>query len=48
MVKNLKFDYMYYEPFLICKKTHGVILGDYSWIRFEGETLTWEDVKIKS
>ena len=38
----------YYEPFLICKKTHGVILGDYSWIRFEGETLTWEDVRIKS
>ena len=39
-------DVPYYEPLLICKKTHGVMHGDLNWIRFEGENLTWKDVKV--
>jgi len=31
----------------IVKKTHGVMFEDFLWIKFEGEELTWEDVKIR-
>lgn len=36
-----------YMPLLILRDTHGVLCEDEFWIRFEGETLTWDDVKIK-
>lgn len=37
-----------YNPWEIVKKTHGVMFEDFIWIRFEGEELTWEDVKIRN
>ena len=27
------------------RKTHGVTWEDYFWIKFDGENITWEDVK---
>ena len=36
-----------YNPWEIVKKTHGVMFEDFIWVRFEGEALTWEDVKIR-
>ena len=33
-----------YNPLEIVKKTHGRILGDFTWVRFPGETLTWKDL----
>lgn len=27
------------------RKTHGVTWEDYFWVKFEGEDITWEDVK---
>lgn len=35
------------NPFEWCKKTHGVVLGDYYWIRLENEELEWKDVKYE-
>ena len=35
-----------YNPWEIVRKTHGFLWDDYMWIRFEGETLTWEDVNL--
>ena len=37
-----------YNPWEIVKKTHGVMFEDFIWIRFEGENITWEDVKIRN
>lgn len=34
-----------YNPLDIVRKTHGVQYSDWSWIRFEGEALKWDDVK---
>ena len=34
-----------YDPVEIIKITHGHMWEDCTWIRFEGETLTWEDIK---
>lgn len=33
-----------HNPLEIVKKTHGRILGDFTWIRFLDETLVWEDL----
>lgn len=45
ILKALNIDY--YDPFLICYKTHGVIQGDFCWLRFDDQPdVTWEkDIK---
>lgn len=37
--------FSFYDPYQIVQKTHGVMVDDCFWIRFDGENLTWEDVK---
>lgn len=37
----------HYHPLDIIRKTHGLMRNDYVWIRFEGENLTYDDVKIR-
>lgn len=29
----------------ICRKTHGMVIGDYFWVRFDDENLTFDDIK---
>ena len=36
-----------YDTIEILRKTHGVSYDDPMWIRFEGETVTWNDVRVK-
>jgi hypothetical protein len=36
-----------YNPYDICRKTHGVMYQDKIWFRYKGEDLTYEDVAIK-
>lgn len=36
-----------YNPLDIVKITHGKMLHDNCWIRFEGETITWEEINNK-
>lgn len=36
-----------YNNIAILKKTHGVMVDDFYWIRFEGENLTFKDVREK-
>lgn len=37
----------HYIPLNIVRETHGVMFEDYLWIRFRGETLQYDDVKIR-
>lgn len=34
-----------FNPYKICRKTHGVMCQDKIWFKYENEDLTWEDVK---
>lgn len=34
-------------PYDIVRKTHGKMWTDWFWLRFEGETWTWEDISEK-
>ena len=36
-----------YNPFDIVKKTHGLMYNDFSWFRFEGEEISYEDIAIR-
>lgn len=37
----------YNNPWKWMKITHGVTYEDFFWIRFPGETITWEDVRVR-
>ena len=37
----------YNNPWKWALVTHGVTYEDFFWIRFPGETITWEDVRIR-
>ena len=34
-----------FNPYKICKKTHGKMVQDKTWFKFEGETITYKDFK---
>ena len=36
-----------FNPYKICKRTHGAMYQDNIWFRFEGESLSWDDVKCR-
>lgn len=36
-----------FNPYKICRKTHGAMFQDKIWFKYEGEELTWEDVKCR-
>ncbi len=39
---------MMYDPIEIIKITHGIILEDFMWIKFYGEDLNYEDVRVRT
>ena len=34
-----------YDVYKMCRATHGKMMQDKIWFRYEGEDLTWEDMK---
>lgn len=36
-----------YDPLDIIRITHGVLFDDYIWIKFKGEDITYDQVKIR-
>ena len=36
-----------FNPYEICKKTHGKMVQDMTWFKFEGETLTYRELTRK-
>lgn len=36
-----------YVPYEIVKKTHGVLIDDFTWIRFPEERIKWNDIAIR-
>ena len=35
------------DPFEWCRKTHGVTYEDLFWMKFDGEEISWDDVKVR-
>lgn len=36
-----------YDPYEIVKKTHGMLIQDFTWIRFPNERIEWNDIAIR-
>ena len=36
------------NPYEWCKLTHGVTYEDFFWIKYEGEDIRWEDVRVRT
>lgn len=36
-----------FNPYKICRKTHGTMYQDKIWFRYKGENLCWNDVKCR-
>lgn len=36
-----------YNPWEIVKITHGVMWEDFLWLKFPGEQITWDEVKLR-
>lgn len=36
-----------FNPYKICRKTHGVMFQDKIWFKYKGENLSWNDVKCR-
>lgn len=36
-----------FNPYILVKKTHGVMWEDFLWLRFPDEDIAWKDVKIR-
>lgn len=37
----------FYHPLSIIKKTHGLITDDFIWIRFDGEEINYDDIRVR-
>jgi hypothetical protein len=37
----------HYDTIEILKKTHGTNYDDFFWIKFDGENISWNDVKLR-
>lgn len=37
----------HYNVYDILKSTHGVDIDDFIWFKFDGEDLTWDDVRVR-
>lgn len=36
-----------YDPEAICRKTHGMLIHDFNWIKFDGEDISYSDIAKK-
>ena len=36
-----------YDPLAITKRTHGLMFGDFIWIRFDNEDTSYDKIKIR-
>lgn len=42
-----KFGLKEYNAYAMCKKSHALSMSDYIWIRFEGEDINYDNIKIR-
>ncbi len=41
------YDLKKYNAYLLCRKTHGVSSQDFFWIRWYGENIRWDNIRIR-
>lgn len=42
-----KYDMREYLPMQMCKKSHGITMSDFLWMKFDDEEIMYEDVRVR-
>ena len=42
-----KYDMREYLPMQVCKKSHGITMADFLWMKFDDEDIRYEDVRVR-
>ena len=42
-----KYDMREYLPMQMCKKSHGITMSDFLWMKFDDEDIMYEDVRVR-
>lgn len=42
-----KYNLPFYLPLQMCQKSRGITMADYLWMKFDGDDITYEDIKIR-
>ena len=42
-----KYDMREYLPMQMCKKSHGITMADFLWMKFDDEDITYENVRVR-
>ena len=42
-----KYELMDYLPMQMCKKSHGITMEDFLWMKFDNEDITYDDVRVR-
>lgn len=42
-----KYDMREYLPIQMCKKSHGITMADFLWMKFDDEDIRYEDVRVR-
>lgn len=37
-----------YDPYLIIRETRGLMAASCQWVRFEGDTITWQELRARA
>ena len=46
ILENLEIPF--YDPYLIVRVTKGLMASSCQWIRFEGDTITWQELRARA
>lgn len=44
---RVKFKLREYNPYLMCKMSHGLSMSDYIWLKFDNEEIDYDSIKIR-
>lgn len=42
-----RYDLCDYQPYAMCRKSHGRKMTDYIWLKFDDEDITYADIKLR-
>ena len=42
-----KYDMREYLPMQMCKKSHGITMEDFLWMKFDNEDITYDDIRVR-
>lgn len=42
-----RYNLKYFNPYVMCKKSHGRSMSDFVWMKFDDEEVTFDDIRLR-